>query len=85
MSVDIETPLMIRTRAQEDRPSTTFGYIEVMLLESVRTPTGASFNRETAIWCHVGIMSPQDYGDEVTSMVMKEPLVIRANPMMDSD
>lgn len=84
MPLDVEAPLVVRARAKQDRPSTALGNIEVVLLESVGEPERPRLDGKPAIWGHIGISSCQNDRHEITSMVVEEPLVVRANPMMDA-
>lgn len=47
-------------------------------------PERPSTDLETALGRDVGVSSPKNDGDEIASMIVKESLVVRANPMMDS-
>ena len=85
MSVHIESPLVIRSAAKENSPSATLGNVEVVSLESVRIPERPGFDRESAFGCHIGISACQNDRHEVASVIVEITLVIRANPMMDSN
>lgn len=41
-------------------------------------------NLETTLGHDIGISPPENNGDEIASVIVKETLVVRANPMMDS-
>lgn len=75
---------MIGSATEENGPRTALGNIEVVLLESVGEPERPRLDGKPAIWGHIGISSCQNDRHEITSMVVEEPLVVRANPMMDA-
>lgn len=56
-----------------------------MLLFGLGKPDRACFDLETPGRRDVGIVAPEYHRDEITSVVVEIPLVVRANPMVDSE
>ncbi len=56
-----------------------------MLLFGLGKPDRACFDLETPDRRDVGIVAPEYHRDEITSVVVEIPLVVRANPMVDSE
>ena len=80
-----KTPLAIWPRTYEQRPSTTHWNIQVMPLICFGIPPRSGFNIETSIWSDVGVMPLENKGHKITSVIVKESLVVRTNPVVDSN
>jgi len=84
VTVHVKSPLVIWSAAEQDSPCAALGNIEIVSLQSIGSPHRPSLDRKPAIWCHIGVSACQNDRDEITSMVVEELLVVRANPMMDA-
>lgn len=85
MSVHIKTPLVIRTRTQQQSPSSAFGDVEVVLLFSFSKPDRSRLDLGISIRRNVSIATSKDDGNEVTSVIVKITLVVGTNPVVDSE
>ena len=80
-----KSPLTIRPRTNEQCPGTARWNIQVMPFICFGIPPRSGFNIETSIRSDVGIVSPENQRHKVTSVIMEESLVVRTNPMVDSN
>lgn len=94
-AVHVESPLVIGPALQQDCPGALFGDLQVMFGCGLGLPgpecpgldlSTVIYVRVIRICGHHVMVCALDYdGDQITRMVMKVPVVVRSQPVVDPD